>query len=81
MFREAINAGLPGPEVRTREGILVISTSFCILTQGQEEGWRGQRPPSGHIGLDGQNPKVLKSLVSPESLTQAEVEEYPPTTD
>lgn len=62
-----------------QEGASVISVSSCILSQGQEEGWRGQRPSCGHIGLDGQSPKVPKSLVAPEALTQAEVGEYLPT--
>lgn len=61
-------------------GVSVTDTSFRILSQGQEERWRGQRPFScGHVGLDEQSPKVPEILMIPETLTQAEIGEYPPT--
>lgn len=49
------------------------------MSQGQEEECKGQRPSCGHVGLDGQSPKVPESVVVPEALTQAEVGEYLPT--
>ena len=61
-------------------GRMMIKEGWSIRREGQEEEWRGQRPSScGHIGLDGQNPKVPENLMVPEALTQTEVGEYPPT--